>query len=57
MYMKEILSIYICIYKFDLTWTLLSRWMFPLMSTNLTLSMDIIVISTEIVSLHLKYLI
>ena len=30
-------------------------WMFPLMSTNLTLSMDIMVISVEIVSLYIYY--
>ena len=30
-------------------------WMFPLMSTNLTLSMDIMVISVEIVSLYIVY--
>ena len=30
-------------------------WMFPLMSTNLTLSMDIMVISVEIVSLYTVY--
>ena len=30
-------------------------WMFPLMSTNLTLSMDIMVISVEIDSLYIAY--
>ena len=30
-------------------------WMFPLVSTNLTLSMDIMVISVEIVSLYIVY--
>ena len=38
-----------------MTWSLVRLWRFPLVSTILTLSMDIMVISVEIVSLCLKY--
>ena len=34
-----------------MTWSFVRLWMFPLVSTILTLSMDIMVISAEIVSL------
>ena len=37
-----------------MTWSLVRLWMFPLVSTILTLSIDIMVISVEIVSLFLK---
>ena len=38
-----------------MTWCRVRLWMFPLVSTILTLSMDNMVISAEIVSLFFKY--